>query len=201
MIELFHSHWLNKKFKLDKLSITWLWVLVTNYQRYMAFCPSYNLTKIKRKIKLRSTYLKTLNSEARLRNKKVLDIHSTQTESGFLESHDQFTPLCMIWMICCTRFWNPDRTIQSDWENLEPLIFTFLLTLKTSLYEKCMKPLKPRSNRTILRTMASFRGSHGSILLLYLARKLISIHKEFDYKKYKNKLPERKRKQRAGLTA
>ena len=64
-----------------------------------------------------------------------------------------------------------------------------------------MKPLKPRLNRTVLRTVAGFRGSHGSIFLLYLAGKLISVHKEFEYKKYKNKLRERKRKQRAGLTA
>ena len=34
MTELFHSYWLNKKKKymFDKLNITWLWVLVTNYQ-------------------------------------------------------------------------------------------------------------------------------------------------------------------------
>ena len=43
---------------------------------YMAFCPSYNLPKIKIKIKPRSTYPKTLNSEARLRNGKVLGTHS-----------------------------------------------------------------------------------------------------------------------------
>ena len=30
----------------DKLKITRLWVLVTNYQKYVAFCPSYNLSKI-----------------------------------------------------------------------------------------------------------------------------------------------------------
>ena len=29
-----------------KLKITWLWVLVTNYQKYMVFYPSYNLPKI-----------------------------------------------------------------------------------------------------------------------------------------------------------
>ena len=98
-------------------------------------------------------------------------------------------------------FWNPNRTIRSDRKNLEPLIFAVLLTLRTVLCEKCMKPLEPRSNRTVLRTMTGFRGSHGSIFLQYLAGKLISIHKEFEYKKYKNKLQERKRKQRAGLTA
>ena len=77
MTELFLSHCLNKKeYIFDKLSITWLWVLVTNYQRYMAFCPSYNLPKIKAKTKPRSTYPKTLNLEARLRNEKVLGTHS-----------------------------------------------------------------------------------------------------------------------------
>ena len=30
----------------DKLKITWLGALVTNYQKDMAFCPSYNLPKI-----------------------------------------------------------------------------------------------------------------------------------------------------------
>ena len=91
MTELFHSHWLNKKYKLDKLSITWLWVLVTKYQRYMAFCPSYNLPKIKIKIKPRSTYPKPLNLEARLWNGKVLGTHSAKIESGLLDSHDQCT--------------------------------------------------------------------------------------------------------------
>ena len=49
----------------------------------------------------------------------------------------------------------------------------------------------------VLRTVAGFKGLHGSIFLLYLVGKQISIYKEFDYKKYKNKLRERKRKQRA----
>ena len=46
-----------------------------------------------------------------------------------------------------------------------------------------MKPLKPQSNCTVLRTVAGFRGSHGSIFLQYLAGKQISVHKEFEYKK------------------
>ena len=58
----------------------------------MAFCPNYTLPKIKVKIKPRSTYPKTLNSEARWRNGKVLDTLSAQTESSFLDSHDQCTP-------------------------------------------------------------------------------------------------------------
>ena len=48
-------------------------------KNYMAFFPSYNLPKKekekKKKIKPRSTYPKTLNSEARLRNGKVLGNH------------------------------------------------------------------------------------------------------------------------------
>ena len=43
---------------------------------YMTFCPTYNLPKIKTKSRLRSTYLKKLNSEARLWNGKVFGTHS-----------------------------------------------------------------------------------------------------------------------------
>ena len=39
---------------LKNFKITWLWVLVTIYQKYMAFCPSYILPKIK-KDKAKST--------------------------------------------------------------------------------------------------------------------------------------------------
>ena len=58
-------------------------------KNYMVFCPSYNLPKIFKKIKIkikntnkqtkikpRSTYPKTLNSEARLWNEKVLVTNS-----------------------------------------------------------------------------------------------------------------------------
>ena len=74
----------------------------------MALGPSYKLPKIhgflsylqstqnKTKIKPRSTYPKTLNSEARLWNRKVLGTHSVQTESDLLDSHDQCTALCML---------------------------------------------------------------------------------------------------------
>ena len=34
------------------------------------------------------------------------------------------------------RFWNPDRTVRSDRENFEPLIFAVLLTSRTVLWEK-----------------------------------------------------------------
>ena len=64
-------------------------------KNYMTFCLSYNLPKIKTKIKHGSTYPNTLNSEARLRNGKVLDTHFAQTKSGLLDSCDQCTPLCM----------------------------------------------------------------------------------------------------------
>ena len=72
----------------DKLSITWFWVLITNYQRYMPFCPSYKLPKIKAKIKPRSTYPLTLNSEAMLWNEKMLGTHSANTKFGLLDSYD-----------------------------------------------------------------------------------------------------------------
>ena len=73
----------------------------------MILGPSYKLPKIhgflsqlqstqkikkERKIKPRSTYPKTLNSEARLRNGKVLGTHSVQTEFCLLDSCEQCTP-------------------------------------------------------------------------------------------------------------
>ena len=58
----------------------------------MTFCPSYNLPKIKTKIKPRPIYPKKLNSEARLRNGKVLGTYSVLTESGLLDYHDRCTP-------------------------------------------------------------------------------------------------------------
>ena len=63
----------------------------------MAFCPSYKLPKKKKKPKIRprSTYPKTLNSEAKLQNGNVLGTYFTQTESGLLDSHDLCTLLCM----------------------------------------------------------------------------------------------------------
>ena len=57
----------------------------------MALGPSYKLQKKKKMIKPRSTYPKTLNSKARLRNGKVLDTHSAQTKSGLLDSCNQCT--------------------------------------------------------------------------------------------------------------
>ena len=58
-----------------------------------------------------------------------------------------------------------------------------------------MKPLKPRSNHTVLRTVADFRGSHGSIFLQYLVGKQISVHKEFEYKKKKLREREKQNKE------
>ena len=67
-----------------------LWVLVTIYvKEYKTFVPSYNLPKIKNKTLI---YLsKNLSLEARLQNGNVLDTHSAQTESGLLDSNDQYT--------------------------------------------------------------------------------------------------------------
>ena len=59
-----------------------------------------------------------------------------------------------------------------------------------------MKPLKLWSNHTVLRTVADFRGSHGSLFLLYLARKQISVHKEFEHKKKKQKKKTKNKKQK-----
>ena len=62
------------------------------WENYKAWGPSYNLPKNKTKIRPRSTYPKKLDSEARLRNGKVLGTHSVQTEFSLLDSHDQCTP-------------------------------------------------------------------------------------------------------------
>ena len=57
----------------------------------MALDPSYNLPKIKTKVRPRSIYLKKHHSEAKLWNGKVLGTYSTQTESSLLDSCDQCT--------------------------------------------------------------------------------------------------------------
>ena len=44
------------------------------------------------KVRLRSTYPKKLNSEARLWNGKVLSTHFTQTKSGLLDSYNLYSP-------------------------------------------------------------------------------------------------------------
>ena len=97
-------HWLSKKKKgIHIWKIENYMVLGPSYKvpnNYMAFSPSYKLPKIK--IRPRSTYPKILNSKVRLRNGKVLDTHFAQIESGLLDSCDQCTPLCMLWMTCCT---------------------------------------------------------------------------------------------------
>ena len=51
------------------------------------------------------------------------------------------------------QFWNPDLTVRSDRENLEPFIFAVLLTSRTTLWEKSRDPYKPQSNLTVLRTV------------------------------------------------
>jgi len=55
----------------------------------MALGLSYKLQK--KKNNNASTYPKTLNLKARLRNGKVLDTHSAQTKSGLLDSCNQCT--------------------------------------------------------------------------------------------------------------
>ena len=65
MTELFYfTDWIKK-------------IRIWKIKNYMTLGPSDNLPKIK--IKPRSTYLKTLNSEVRLQNGKVLDTHFAQT--------------------------------------------------------------------------------------------------------------------------
>ena len=51
------------------------------------------------------------------------------------------------------RFWNPNRTVWSDLENLKPLIFAVLLGSRTVLWEKSRDPCESRSDLTVLRIM------------------------------------------------
>ena len=81
------------------------------------------------------------------------------------------------------RFLDPNQIVWSDPVNHELLVIPVLLALRTFLCEKCMKSLELWSNCTVLRTVAGFKGSHGSLFLQYLAEKQISVHKEFEYKK------------------
>ena len=93
MIKMLHCNWLNRnKYKLDKMNLTRLWVLITIYQKntWLFFIVTI-YPKIKRKTKHNYTYPKELNSEARLRNGKVLEIHFAQTEPSLLDSNDQYT--------------------------------------------------------------------------------------------------------------
>ena len=93
MTKLFFSYWLNKKeYIFDKLNITWLWVLVINYQIITwFFCPSYNLPKNKKKDKAQIYLSKITKFRARLWNRNVLGTHSAQIESDLLNSNDQYT--------------------------------------------------------------------------------------------------------------
>ena len=49
------------------------------------------------------------------------------------------------------RFWNSDRTVRFDQENLKPLIFTVLLALRTPLWEKSKDLCEQRLDLTVLR--------------------------------------------------
>ena len=72
---------------------------------------------------------------------------------------------CLSFMLSfSSRFLNLGRTVRFDPVNRELLPISVLLTLRTSIWEKCMKPFKPRSDRMVLRTVANFWGSHGSFI-------------------------------------
>ena len=57
-----------------------------------------------------------------------------------------------------------DQIVSSDPINREPLIIPVLLTLRILLYNKSTEPLEPRLEHMVLRTVASFHGSHDSFL-------------------------------------
>ena len=59
-------------------------------------------------------------------------------------------------------FWNPDRTIRSNRENHKPFNFAVFLASRTTLWEKSRDPCEPWSDRTVLRTVASFWSSDSS---------------------------------------
>ena len=67
----------------------------------------------------------------------------------------------LFWLIlnCSSWFSDPDQTVQSDRDNREPLTNTVLLTTRTVLCTKSMKPFEPQLNCLDLRTVNS---SHGS---------------------------------------
>ena len=56
------------------------------------------------------------------------------------------------------RFWNPDRTVQSDQVNREPFIKTVLLAFKTDICKKKNSKLhKPQLNLPVLKTVDGFQ--------------------------------------------
>ena len=74
------------------------------------------------------------------------------------------------------RFWNPDRTVRSDWKNLEPFSFTVYLGWRTVPYKKSRDPHGPRSDRPVLWTVTGFWGSDG-FFLFRLFRWICPIHR------------------------
>ena len=73
--------------------------------------------------------------------------------SFYAEKEYNFQILVINLSLYNTRFWNPDRTVQSDRENLEPLIFVVLLASRTLLWEKSRDPCELRSDLRVLRTV------------------------------------------------
>ena len=55
-----------------------------------------------------------------------------------------------------SRFWNPNRTVRSDRENLEPFSFTICLGWRTVLCKKNRDSHRPQSNHPVLWTMTDF---------------------------------------------
>ena len=69
-----------------------------------------------------------------------------------------------------------DQTVQSDPVNREPLINLVLLTLRTVLCIKSMKPFKPWLNCPSLKTNHCFHGSNQSIKKNFFLKKKLSNH-------------------------
>ena len=81
----------------------------------------------------------------------------------------------LFWLIlnCSSWFSDPDQTVQSDRDNREPLTNTVLLTTRTVLCTKSMKPFEPQLNFLDLRTVNS---SHGSDQRFKKKKKKLQAH-------------------------
>ena len=96
--------------KPDHLSIVWIKFLTPSSSfRPSLRCPTLELAQISWISPLSASFIfldlalvigliRTCNGSL---NACWFSSHSAQIESGLLDSHDQCTPLCMIWMICC----------------------------------------------------------------------------------------------------
>ena len=70
----------------------------------------------------------------------------------------KINPTTLFWTLK-PKFLNPNRTVQSHQENLEPLKITIHLTSKTTQCKKGKEPYEPQSDRLVLWTMSGSGSS------------------------------------------